>query len=106
EYTPSATFFLTAESLRRRRPTTVVIAYTVEDFSGHPFEEMLRETSIPALYVHRKTPSNAKDLSMLLPWTKDMRSLDERVTAYLCKEETCRPPVYTRDDLKRLILEG
>ncbi|RMG01269.1 MAG: thioredoxin domain-containing protein, partial [Nitrospirae bacterium] len=32
EYTPSATFFLTAESLRRRRPTTVVIAYTVEDF--------------------------------------------------------------------------
>jgi len=66
-------------------------------------ETFLRDNFMPDLTVIMKNPLNQEELNQIAPFTKDYAIPEERVSYYLCEKRSCRAPVSSIEDLKKLL---
>ncbi|WP_462272082.1 thioredoxin domain-containing protein [Methanohalophilus sp.] len=85
--------------------TNLVVIVTDSDKIG--LKEMLdvvRKNYLPKTILLLKNPESARDLSRIAPYTFDMDVKEGRTTAYVCKEQSCTPPVNDPRELENLLL--
>lgn len=102
---PSAyTFFLTAMQFRIYQVQEIVIAGRFEHQKTQAMLRRLNRQFHPGRTVLLKTPQNANQLSMLAPFTSEMKAVDDETpTAYICSNFSCRRPVTDMDEFEKLI---
>lgn len=66
-------------------------------------ETFLRDNFMPDLTVIMKNPLNQEELNQIAPFTKDYAIPEERASYYLCEKRSCRAPVSSIEDLKKLL---
>lgn len=59
----------------------------------------LRSSYRPDLAIYQKTEDVENILPRIAPYTSSYSSIDGRVTAYLCKNRTCLPPITDAEEL-------
>jgi uncharacterized protein len=90
---------LTALSAYHAGTAQVVIAGDGDGPDARALVRTIRERYLPSLVVVPLSPSYRDRLSVLLPWTAGLRARDDRATAYLCRDFTCRAPATTAGEL-------
>lgn len=65
----------------------------------------LRDNPVSGLTVLVKTKENQKTLSQLAPFTTDYTLPDSGCAYYLCRNKACSVPVYSLDELRRLLFD-
>jgi hypothetical protein len=60
---------------------------------------VLQESYRPAAIVVPVVPQHRETLARLLPWVADMRAIDGRATAYVCRDFSCQAPTTSAEEL-------
>jgi uncharacterized protein YyaL (SSP411 family) len=93
-YPAGQTMFLTAYDLLAGPTGEIVVAGRRADPETRQVMELLNRTFLGGhLLLFREEGAAGDRLAELVPMLRDKVMLDGRVTTYLCRERTCRPPV-------------
>lgn len=79
----------------------ICVANTLEDIKS--VKELLSHFYMPNLTVIVKTKENEEKLNMIAPYTKDYPINKQGALYYLCKNQTCHPPVSTLAELEQIL---
>lgn len=66
-------------------------------------EEFLRENFMPDLTIIMKDSFNQEELNQVASFTKDYAIPQDQNAYYLCENRSCRAPVYSIDDLIKML---
>ncbi len=77
----------------------IVVVSDNNSYDENIFINKLREMYLPAKCVIFKCPENSIQLEQLAPFTKDMKTDNGKDTCFICKNNTCKQPVTTLEDL-------
>jgi uncharacterized protein YyaL (SSP411 family) len=61
---------------------------------------VLQETYLPTTIVVPVFPQHRETMARLLPWVANMRAVDARATAYVCRDFTCQAPATSPEELR------
>jgi hypothetical protein len=83
----------------------IVIAGEDRDPVAAGMVRVVRDTYLPSVTLHVRTPATAAALDAVAPFLKTMVSQDGKTTAYLCTGRSCSPPVTSVDAFSEKIGE-
>jgi uncharacterized protein YyaL (SSP411 family) len=86
--------------LYQRGPTEVVIVGARESPELIEWTERLGLLYVPNLAIFVADPAHAQT-GFIPEQVRDKRQIDGRVTAYVCREHTCTPPITSFKDLQK-----
>lgn len=84
-------------------PSCQLVCVTEHDSLSPEILTAFHDASFSEITILVKTRKNEKLLSMICPFTKNYPIVTGRIAFYLCKNQTCITPVYSLDELKRLL---
>lgn len=79
----------------------VVMCGSKEEIADSEILATLRAMNLPDLAIFHKTESPENVLHKIAPSTSSLESIDGKVTANLCRNRTCLPPVTDARELRR-----
>lgn len=91
-------FYLTL--LNEIYPTKELVC--VVNDKNEQLDEFLRHKFRPDLTTIKKVPNNQEELGLLASFTKDYPIKDKNAY-YLCERKSCQAPVYSIDELKKIL---
>jgi hypothetical protein len=99
---PAYSYMLTGLMLEAEATLVVIVT----DSGKIGFKEMMdvvRKNHLPQTILLLKNPEFARDLARIAPYTFDMDVKEGRTTAYVCKGQSCTPPVNDPRELESLL---
>ncbi|ATU08668.1 thioredoxin domain-containing protein [Methanohalophilus portucalensis] len=99
---PAYSYMLTGLMLGVESNLVVIVT----DSGKIGFKEMMdvvRKNYLPKTILLLKNPESARDLARIAPYTLDMDVKEGRTTAYVCKGQSCTPPVNDPRELESLL---
>lgn len=84
---------LSMERQQGRSFEVVVVSPGSREQAMAMLQPFLQAASRKNIYLHLKTESNSKTLARLASFTRDYKSMDKKVTAYICTDFVCQAPV-------------
>lgn len=81
-------------------PSYQLVCVTENDLISSEILSVFHEPPFSDMDIIIKTPKNEKILSTICPFTKDYPIETGKTAFYLCKNQTCKTPVYSLDELK------
>ncbi|MFW5986667.1 MAG: thioredoxin domain-containing protein [Methanohalophilus sp.] len=98
---PAYSYMLTGFMLGEA--TIVVIVTDSEQIGLKEMMDVVRKNYLPQTIFLLKNPGSARDLARIAPYTLDMNVKEGRTTAYVCKGQSCTPPVNDSRELESLL---
>lgn len=96
------TYFLLAAMSGYYTSKDIVIAGDLHEINTREMIAMLDRVFAPDTTLALKT-SQDKLLEEMVPFTKEMKKVDDRVTVYICEGFSCQEPVFTAEQLLKRI---
>jgi hypothetical protein len=84
--------------------TLVVIVPDPEKIGLKEMIDVVRKNYLPQTILLLKNPGSARGLARIAPYTFDMDVKEGRTTAYVCKGQSCTPPINDPRELESLLL--
>jgi uncharacterized protein YyaL (SSP411 family) len=99
---PAYSYMLTGLMLEAEA-TLVVIVTDSEKIGLKEMMGVVRKNNLLQTILLLKNPKSARDLARIAPYTFDMDVKEGRTTAYVCKGQSCAPPVNDPRELESLL---
>jgi uncharacterized protein YyaL (SSP411 family) len=102
---PSAyTQFLSGLCFALRPATEIVVAGNRYANDTREMLAIIRNKFSPgSTLLFKDTSSVAEELAILAPFTAEYTALDDRATAYVCRDQSCHPPTNDLEQLKKFL---
>jgi hypothetical protein len=100
---PAYSYMLTGLMLEEE-VTLVVIVPDPEKIGLKEMIDVVRKNYLPQTILLLKNPGSARGLARIAPYTFDMDVKEGRTTAYVCKGQSCTPPINDPRELESLLL--
>lgn len=84
-------------------PSCQLVCVMENDIISQEMLDLFHDNPFKEMDILIKTQENEANLSTICPFTKDYPIEIGKTAFYLCKNQTCKRPVYSLDDLKELI---
>jgi len=97
-------FFLTALLFQQQLGQEIVIVGDAANTETRAMLKLINQNYLPdSLVVLKDIAQTNGEIERLMPFTREMRPIDDRVTAYICSGFTCQQPINETEELRAML---